>query len=337
MKESSKLAFAIMAAAMADTYGVADVSKVFTANPTAEQSLVSAIQESAEFLSLINMPMVTQGSGEVIGLSVSGSVTSRTDTSGSGLRTAKAVDALTPVTYDCKKTEADIAFKYAKIDAWAKFPNFQELMMAAVMRRIALDQLKIGFNGTSAAATSVASDLSDVNIGWLKKLKDYNSSSQYMLQGTVTANKIKIGATGSDYKNLDHLVRDVRNLIDPEFASSTDLVAIIGRDLVANDQGKMYAAQGQTPTEKERLQNQQVIATYGGLPSMIVPEFPATGLLITSLDNLSIYTQEGTVRRSMVDNPRADQVEHYNSRNEAYVVEQYGKAAAIEAANVMFV
>ena len=140
--------------------------------------------------------------------------------------------ALGQNTYACVKTEADIGLKYAQLDAWAKFPDFQARMMAAVMRRIALDMLKIGFNGTSVAADTVASDLSDVNLGWLKKLKT-NKSSNYLEEG-ATADQIKIGATG-DYKNLDHMVRDVRNMIDSEFADAGDLVAIIGRDLVAND------------------------------------------------------------------------------------------------------
>ncbi len=334
MKEATQIQFTALAMAMAATYGVADVSKAFTVNPSLEQTLVAAIQESTEFLSKINMPMVQQQTGEVLGLGVTGSVTGRTDTSSGGERTTKSAHGLSPNPYSCLKTEADIHITYQQMDAWARFPNFAELVQQAVMIRMALDMLKIGFNGTSAAATTVAADLSDVNIGWLKNLKD-NKSSNYLLQGG-TAGQIKVGASG-DYKNLDNMVRDVRNMIDTEYASSGDLVAIIGRDLVANDQGKMYAAQGATPTEKERLQNQQVIATYGGLPSLVVPEFPAKGLLITSLDNLSIYTQEGSIRRAMIDNPKKDRVEHYNSRNEAYVIEHLGKAAAIEAANVVFV
>lgn len=58
--------------------------------------------------------------------------------------------------------------------------------------------------------------------------------------------------------------------------------------------------------------------------------------MITSWDNLSIYWQEDSWRRSTIDNPKRDQVEDYNSRNEGYVVEDYEKFAAIESGNVVF-
>ncbi len=50
----------------------------------------------------------------------------------------------------------------------------------------------------------------------------------------------------------------------------------------------------------------------------------------TSLDNLSIYYQEGARRRQIVDNPKRDRIENFESSNDAYVVENYGKAALIE-------
>ena len=45
--------------------------------------------------------------------------------------------------------------------------------------------------------------------------------------------------------------------------------------------------------------------------------------LITRLDNLSIYWQEDTRRRSVIDNPKRDRIENFESVNEAYVVEDY--------------
>ncbi|MNF66564.1 Phage major capsid protein, P2 family [compost metagenome] len=81
----------------------------------------------------------------------------------------------------------------------------------------------------------------------------------------------------------------------------------------------------------------QVIATYGGLPSFTCPHFPSKGVVVTSWDNLSIYFQDSSWRRQIVQNPKRSQVEDYNARNEGYVVEQLGKFAGIEAANVEFV
>ncbi|MNV97730.1 Phage major capsid protein, P2 family [compost metagenome] len=59
--------------------------------------------------------------------------------------------------------------------------------------------------------------------------------------------------------------------------------------------------------------------------------------MVTSWDNLSIYFQDSSWRRQIVQNPKRSQVEDYNARNEGYVVEQLGKFAGIEAANVEFV
>ncbi|STU54507.1 phage major capsid protein [Klebsiella pneumoniae subsp. pneumoniae] len=53
-------------------------------------------------------------------------------------------------------------------------------------------------------------------------------------------------------------------------------------------------------------------------------------MLITRLDNLSIYWQEDTRRRSVIDNPKRDRIENFESVNEAYVVEDYRCVALVE-------
>ena len=52
--------------------------------------------------------------------------------------------------------------------------------------------------------------------------------------------------------------------------------------------------------------------------------------MVTRLDNLSRYYQEGARRRSVIDNPKRDQIENYESSNDAYVIEDYGMAAVSE-------
>ncbi len=68
----------------------------------------------------------------------------------------------------------------------------------------------------------------------------------------------------------------------------------------------------------------------GELQALSVPFFPENKVLITSLDNLSIYYQEGARRRSVIDNPKRDQIETYESSNDAFVVEDFGKACLVE-------
>ena len=68
----------------------------------------------------------------------------------------------------------------------------------------------------------------------------------------------------------------------------------------------------------------------GGVPAMSVPYFPDNAILVTRLDNLSIYTQEGSRRRRIVDNAAMGQIEDYQSANEDWAVEDYAAGCLIE-------
>ena len=72
----------------------------------------------------------------------------------------------------------------------------------------------------------------------------------------------------------------------------------------------------------------------GGLNAVSVPFFPSNTVLITRLDNLSIYYQLGSNRKLVVENPKRDRIEIYESVNESYVVETL--EAAVMAENIVF-
>lgn len=337
LSQAARQKFSALSVAIASTYGVETVREEFNVTPTHAQTLNEKITLSSSFLSRINVIPVSEIKGEKVMLGVNGTVTGRTNTTTTD-REARNVLGLDGQPYELHKTDSDVALKYATIDAWAKFPNFPQRYSAAVQKQIALDRIMIGWNGVSIAATTdrVANPLlQDVNKGWLQIARE-QAPEQVLATGAKVAGKIQIGATG-DYANLDALVFDVSLMIDEEFRDGGDLIAIVGRDLLAHEKGKLYAAQGDTPTEKERIEMAQVIATYGGLPTFTCPHFPSRGVVVTSWDNLSIYFQDSSWRRHIVENPKRDQVEDFNSRNEGYVIEQLGKFAAIEAANVEFV
>ena len=329
---AQKQYFALQAA-MAESYGVEDATRMFAVEPTLSQELNDRITEKSDFLQRINVVPVSELKGQKVMIGVSGPVTSRTNTKTTD-RVAKDMVDLDALGYELFHTESDVGLPFASIDSWAKFPDFQQRYTAAVQKQIALDRIMIGFNGISAAIQSdiVANPmLQDVNKGWLQIARE-QIPEQVLSEGAV-AGKITLGA-GGDYANLDALVHDVKQMIDPVFRDAGDLVAIIGSDLLANDKAKLYANQAGTPTEKERIEEQQVIATYGGLQAFMVPFFPATGVLITSWDNLSLYYQDSSWRRHLIENPKRSRVEDYNGRNEGYVIEQLGKFAMIEAANL---
>ncbi len=326
--------YCLLRLAIAEAYSVDDASEQFSVEPSVAQELNDKITEKSDFLGRINVLGVSEIKGEKVMLGVSGPVTSRTNTKTTD-RDARDVSGLDKLGYELFSTESDVGLPYAKIDAWAKFPDFAERYTAAVQRQIALDRIMIGWHGTHAAPQTDLTAfpmLQDVNKGWLQIAREQIPAQ--VLKAGKTAGKVTLGV-GGDYANLDELVHDVKQMIDPVHRDAGDLIAIIGSDLMAADKGKLYAKQGDTPTEKERIEGAQVIATYGGLPSFIVPFFPVNAVVVTSWDNLSIYFQDSSWRRQLIQNPKRSRTEDYNSRNEGYVIEQLEKFAAAENVEVL--
>ncbi|PWB34656.1 phage major capsid protein, P2 family [Pseudomonas sp. SDI] len=327
--------FAELQLALAESYGVDLVSQTFSVDPSIAQELNDAITAKADFLERINVVPVSEIKGEKVFIGTNGPVTGRTNTKTTD-REAKDASALDNNQYELHPTESDVGLAYAKIDAWAKFPDFHQRYSAAVQKQIALDRIMVGFHGTHAAPQTDITQyplLQDVNKGWLQQLRE-QAPQQVMKEGQAGSGKVTMGA-GGDYANLDALVHDAKQLVDERLRENGDLVAIIGSDLLAADKAKLYSKQGDTPTEKERIELAQVIATYGGLPAYSVPNFPVDATLVTSFDNLSIYYQDSSWRKQTVDNPKRSRIEDYNSRNEGYVIEQLEKIGLIENVEVL--
>ena len=332
MRNVTRLAYNAYLSQQAKLNGVPSATEKFAAAPSVQQKLETRIQESSEFLKRINIMGVAEQTGEKLGLGVSGTIASRTDTSGAGTRSTQDATSMTDDGYVCKQTNYDTHLRYATLDAWAKFPDFQARVRDSVLQRCALDRIMIGFNGNSAAATTNRATnplLQDVNIGWLQKLRA-NAAARVMVQGAV-ANKVTYGTDPTaDYKNLDALVYDAyKSLLDPWFAEDPLLVAIVGRDLMHD---KLFPLVGDSDAPTERLAADIVISQrrLGGLTAMVAPHFPAGKVLVTRLDNLSIYYQDGARRRAVVDKPEKDRVEFFESSNDAYVIEDYGLCALVE-------
>lgn len=335
MRKETRLALTAYLAQIAQLNGVPSAMEKFTVDPSVQQTLENKIQESSEFLGKINNVGVTEQQGEKLGLGIGGPVSSNTDTNAQDRTTVDPTD-LDAAGYHCTQTNFDTHLKYSKLDAWAKFPDFQLRVRNALLIRQALDTIMIGFNGTSRAATSNKTTnplLQDVNIGWLQKYRTY-AAARVMTDGAA-AGHIKIGAANSDYKNLDALVFDlVDNLVEPWYREDTALVCILGRDLLADKYFPLVNAD-HAPSEvmaADMLISQKRV---GGLPAVRAPYFPAGKVLITRLDNLSRYYQDGSRRRTVIDNPKRDQIENYESSNDAFVVEDYGCGCVAE--NIEFV
>ena len=335
MRNNTRLLYTALLAHIAQLNGVADATARFTVDPSVQQTLENRIQESSDFLRQINMVGVTEQMGEKLGLGVGGPIASTTNTATTD-RATKDPTVMDEQGYLCTQTNFDTHLTYGKLDAWAKFPDFQTRVRDAILRRQALDRIMIGFNGTSRAATSdlVANPLlQDVNKGWLQKYREF-APARVLAEGAEPG-EIRVGAAvGGDYKNLDALVMDaVSSLVEPWYQEDTQLVAILGRDLL-HDKYFPLVNTANAPTEQLALDTLVSQKRMGNLQAMRVPSMLPNAVFITRLDNLSIYYQESARRRTLVDNAKRDRIENYESSNDAYVVEDFGCGCLIE--NITF-
>lgn len=341
MQTKTRQQFDLLSQETARANGVADVSKKFSLSPAVEQVLVEKQTESVEFLGRINVVPVTAQTGEKLGFGVNSPIASRTDTSAKDAQGAEMERQTTDLSsmdsdpYACVQTNFDSHLGYAKMDSWARAGNLAVMYRRAVVKRLALDRMMIAWNGDHAAKTTNRPQfplLQDTNIGWLEKTR-LNRPSQIMgfdSAGVPDGVEYRLG-DGGTYKNLDALVFDLASaLLEPWFVGGDDLVCLLGRELWVYHGLKQFEA-NVLAQDKAALATWIAAQTVGGLPAMMPPFLPPRAVVVTSLDNLSLYYQSGAVRRAIYDNAKKDRVEEYLSSNDAYVVEDYGKFAALRS------
>lgn len=343
MRNDTRLAYNAYLGQIASLNGVGDATVSFSVAPVVEQKLEEIIQKSSDFLSKISIVTVKQQEGAKVGLGVTRPIASRTLTnSATGVR-RKPVDPTDTADkgrYFCAQTNSDVGIKYAKLDMWAHRPEFQTLIRDTIVKQQGRDRIMIGWNGVSRAdTTDITANplLQDVNLGWLYKIRTF-APDRVMSDGGITPDATKavyvaIGTPGTDvdYVNLDALVFDATELLDEWHRDDTDLVVIVGRDLLQDKYANIINAAGDKATEMEaRNRILTLPKQIGGKTAVVVPFFPATSLLITSLDNLAIYVQAESRRRQIKDAPEFDEIQDFQSVNEAYVVEDYGRCALVE-------
>ncbi len=302
----------------------------YAIDPSVEQKLESAVQESSAFLQKINIVPVSEQEGESLGLGWGSTVASRTDTDIKDRQTQDQ-SGLTSDKYRCIQTNFDTHIKYQKLDMWAKFPDFQKRIGEQIVKRIGLDRIMIGWNGLSVASDTNQTTnplLEDVNIGWLAKYRQ-NAAQRVLNEGQIAGSKVRVG-TGGDYATLDAMVFDlIANMLDPWHRKTPDLVVIMGSNLYQAENFKKINVR-YLPNDELALNTLMQTGVINGKPVVDVPFIPDGTLMITTLENLSIYWQLETRRRAIVENPKRDRIETYESVNEAYVIEDYGLGCVAE-------
>lgn len=340
MRNETRLAFTAYVSQIALLSSVPSAAVHFTVDPTVAQKLEEKTQLSSEFLSKINFVPVTQQEGEKVGIGITGTIAGRTNTN-NGERQPIDPSGLSATQYRCEQTNFDTALKYAKLDVWAHKPEFQTIIRDAITKRQGLDRMLIGWHGTHVAAQTdrvAFPRLQDVNKGWIQNTRD-DAPARILSDGAHSGPKnapghvkaIYVSATGAaDYVNLDALAFDAVQLLEEQHRGRTDLVVLVSWDMVHDKQFKIVNAAGDKATEQLARDVLLLDKKIGGKLAAVVPNFPEGTIVITTYDNLSIYNQEGTRRRAVIDNPKRNQVENFESVNEAYVVEDYGLIAIVE-------
>lgn len=272
-------------AGMAQQFGARDTSRYFSLNDPQENALRLALLESVEFLNMITCLDVDQLSGQVISVGSSVLHTGRSE-NGRFIRQV-GVDGND---YSLVETDSCAALRWDLLSVWAnagKDENeFYNLVQAFTTQVFALDMLRIGFNGKSRAKTTdpVANpNGEDVNIGWHERMKTLLGGNQIMTDPVVLDE-------AGDYKSLDAMASDLINAkIPAQFRNDPRLVVLVGADLVAAEQYRLYQA-ADRPTEK--IAAQMLGSTIAGRQAIIPPFMPGNRPGVDRHNGLCIFFEE---------------------------------------------
>lgn len=332
MKRLTRLEFTRLQKELMDCYASDDLTKTFEIEPPIERKILDKVQDSDNFLKKITMSTVTDTKGQALELGVSGLFAKRTDIS-KGPRKPRKLGGMEGTEWETAFTEFDVSISYALLDAWARYPDFQQRYMNQVYKTVALNRLLIGWHGKEAAKKTdpeTYENGEDVNLGWLGRLK--NQKVDHYL-GAAEGEKITLGK-GGDYKNLDTLVFDLYELI-PEAHRTGNEVAIIGRELLAFDTNKNLVLNADDPRRKRDAMT--MTSSYAGLPVLSASYFPSREVLVTDPLNLHMYTQEGASRRQQKEEPEYNRIAEYMSCNDAYTIADLEAIAGLRSGAVKFV
>lgn len=312
--------------------GVDSAFQRFNVAPAPQQRIIQAYQESADFLKLINIYPVDHAKGEKLGMGVGTSLAGTTDTR-QQKRRPTVVGSLDLVdVYECDQVNYDAAYRWPVLNAWSHMPDFKPKLANMVVRAVALDKIRAGWNGRFRAPTSDRiqyPNLEDTGRGWLQRLREVAPEQVYSGELVGGVRKTIVGAAGPQFKTLDGLVETaIEEMIHEQFRED-DLMVICGRGLLSEKYLPLLNTI-QNPTEQLSARMIYANKQLGTRPAVHIPFFPAKTMLITTFQNLSIYIQNGTFTRHLKEEPEWDRTADYQSICQDYVIEELGCAALIE-------
>lgn len=294
--------------------------------PQAAQARINALKAKSRLLSAINVLGVAEITGRSQNFDIAGTLAATVDTNHHARQPAQ--QTWQPAQYLCQQTNFDAAFDFATLDAWMGETQDQTLFEArarqTLERRMLLDRVMIGFRGLERARDSDRvkhPQLQDVNIGWLQQIREQAPKA--------CQERVRVGE-GERFRNLHRLVRHaVNNLLAPAWRDDPQLVALVGADLLPD---AVCEPSGQAEPWDDLVFHKQRV---GGLQAATAAFFPDDAILITRLDNLSLYFNHHAMRYRYQEDPAINSVLFYHSSAEAYVIENLAACALIEDVEIV--
>ncbi|CCK15694.1 Phage major capsid protein [Cronobacter universalis NCTC 9529] len=178
-------------AALCQGYNVQQTDRYFSLTDPKETALRLALLEAVEFLNMITCADVDQLSGQVVSVGSSALHTGRKE--GGRFMRSVGVDGND---YKLVETDSCAALKWDLLSVWAnagKEENeFFNLVQTFSNQAFALDMLRIGFNGNRVEKTTDPEQNpngEDVNIGWHKLMKGFESGKQIITDAVTLDDK----------------------------------------------------------------------------------------------------------------------------------------------------
>lgn len=277
----------------------------FSISPPQETALRLALMESNWFLPLITMRDVSQIRGQVIDVGNPGVFTGRDPDK----RFSKDV-GLSGNLYQLYPTDSCARLPWETLSDWVHAgttdEEFIQLVAEFTLVTFANDIARVGFNGTHAASVT---DLNkypngeDINTGWHAIAKYFDkihadpaTPEEDRIPGFTQRvmnpgkDKLTLGENGI-FKTLDAMASWlISTTIPQQFQNDPSLVLLIGADLIAAEQFRLFQEAGK-PTEN--LAAQMLANTVTGRRVYVAPFLPGKRMIATTLANLHIYTQRG--------------------------------------------
>lgn len=221
--------------------------------------------------------------------------------------------------YQLIETDSCAAISYDKMSLLINSGSgtqdeFNQKMSDFFSRAFTLDMLKIGFNGQRMALDTKPSEYpkgEDVNRGWHAIAGEFNGGSQ------VISKPVSIGESG-DFKHLDALASFLINELIPDgFKEDPRLVVMVGAELAASERLKLFNG---AILPSDRASAQMLNSSVAGRFAFVPPFMPGRRLVITTLDNLHIYTQKDSRIFKAGFNEDKKIYEHSYLRQEGYAL-----------------